>query len=309
MMCEMVYDVVIVGGGIAGLTAAVYACRARMNVLMVERFFPGGQLMMCEMIENFPGQPNGVSGSDLAALMQAQAEKFGLVTKFVEISGLDLDGPVKTLHVSDGETIQTKAIILALGARPKLLGARGEVKYVGKGVSYCAVCDGAFFPNKKLAVIGGGDTAVEDSMFLTRIASEVHIIHRRDKLRAQQIIQERAFANEKITFHWDSVVEEITGSEKVERVLLKNVNTNEFSELEVDGVFVLIGTDPNTKMLQDKIDLDELGYIITDENMQTSVPGVYAAGDARKKMLRQLITAASDGAIAATSAERYTETI
>jgi len=306
-MSEEIYDVVIVGGGIAGLTAAVYACRARMNVLMVERFFPGGQLMMCELIENFPGQPNGLSGTDLAALMQTQAEKFGLQTRFSEIEDMELDAPIKKLHVSDGEDILCKTVILCVGARPKILGARGEAKFLGKGVSYCAVCDGALFPNKKLAVVGGGDTAVEDAMFLTKFASEVHIIHRRDKLRAQQIIQERAFANDKIIFHWDSVIEEIAGTEMVEKVLLKNVKTNMMSELEVSGVFVLVGTDPNTKFLQGKIALDELGYITTDENMQTSVPGVYAAGDVRQKLLRQLVTAAADGAIAATAAEKYVE--
>jgi len=306
-MSEQIYDVVIVGGGIAGLTAAVYACRARMNVLMVERFFPGGQLMMCELIENFPGQPDGLSGTDLAALMQAQADKFGLQTKFAEIENMELEGSVKKLHVSDGEVILCKTVILCVGARPKILGARGEAKFLGKGVSYCAVCDGALFPDKKLAVVGGGDTAVEDAMFLTKFASEVHIIHRRDKLRAQQIIQERAFANEKIIFHWDSVIEEIAGTEMVEKVLLKNVKTNELSELEVSGVFVLVGTDPNTKFLQGKIALDELGYITTDENMQTSVSGVYAAGDVRQKLLRQLVTAAADGAIAATAAEKYVE--
>lgn len=308
-MSEEIYDVVIVGGGIAGLTAAVYACRARMNVLMVERFFPGGQLMMCELIENFPGYPEGVSGTDLAALLQTQAEKFGLQTTFAEIESMELDGPVKTLHVSGGEDILCKSVIICVGARPKILGARGEAKFLGKGVSYCAVCDGALFPGKKLAVVGGGDTAVEDSMFLTRFAAEVHIIHRRDKLRAQQIIQERAFANNKIIFHWDSVIEEIAGTQMVERVLLKNVKTGEMSELIVDGVFVLVGTDPNTKFLQGKVALDELGYIATDENMQTSIPGVYAAGDVRHKLLRQLVTAAADGAIAATAAEKYIDTL
>lgn len=306
-MADNIYDVVILGGGTAGLTAAIYACRARLNVLMVERFFPGGQLMMCELIENFPAQPKGISGAELAALLQEQAEKFGLQIKYAEVTDADLVSPVKTLVTNEGETIQAKTVIMSLGARPRALGAKGESEFLGRGVSYCAVCDGALFAGKKLAVVGGGDTAVEDSMFLTRFATEVHIIHRRDKLRAQQIIQERAFANEKISLHWDSVVKEIKGGDLVESVVLENVKTGETSDLAVDGVFVLVGTNPNTKLVEGKIELDDLGYIITDDNMQTSIPGVYAAGDVRHKLLRQLVTAAADGAIAATAAEKYIE--
>lgn len=308
-MTKQIYDIVIVGGGVAGLTAATYACRARLNVLLVERFFSGGQLMMCELIENFPGQPEGLSGSDLAALMQAQAEKFGLQVQYADIDRMELEGPVKQLIISEEEVIEAKTVVLCVGARPKMLGVTGEAKFLGKGVSYCAVCDGAFFPDKKLVVVGGGDTAVEDSMYLTRFASEVNIVHRRDKLRAQQIIQERAFANEKIKFHWDSVIEEIAGAETVEKVLIKNLKTGQVEELEASGVFVLVGTDPNTKFLQGQIKLDELGYIITDENMQTSLPGVFAAGDVRQKLLRQLVTAAADGAIAVTAAQHYIDTL
>ncbi|MCE5314420.1 MAG: thioredoxin-disulfide reductase [Armatimonadota bacterium] len=301
------YDVIVLGGGPAGLTAGIYASRARLSTLLVEKAYPGGQLMMCESIENYPGFSETSSGYDLSNAMRMQAEKFGMKTMMAEIDRMDLSGDIKVLHAASGEEIKAKTVILSLGARPRKLGVPGEAEFLGKGVSYCAVCDGAFFKGKKLAVIGGGDTAVEDSVFLTRYASEVSIIHRRDKFRAQRIIQERALSHPVINVHWNSIVKGIGGTDMVDHMVLENVLTRETIKVPVDGVFILIGLDPNTKMIRGQIELDEQGYIITDENMRTNIPGVFAAGDVRKKLLRQIVTACADGAIAATAAEKYIE--
>ncbi|MEN6612054.1 MAG: thioredoxin-disulfide reductase [Armatimonadota bacterium] len=297
----------VLGGGPAGLTAGIYASRARLSTLLVEKNYPGGQLMMCESIENYPGFAATSSGYDLSNAMREQAEKFGMKTRIAEIDRIDLSGDIKVLHSADGEQIRGKTVILSLGAKPRSLGVPGEKEFLGRGVSYCALCDGAFFKGKKLAVIGGGDTAVEDSVFLTRYASEVSIIHRRDKLRAQRIIQERALSHPVINVHWNSIVKGIGGTDTVDHLVLENVVTRQTVEMPVDGVFILIGLDPNTKMLDGQINLDENGYIITDENMQTNIPGVFAAGDVRHKLLRQIVTACADGAIAATAAEKYIE--
>ena len=302
----MTYDVIILGGGPAGLSAGIYASRARLSTLLIERSYPGGQLMMCENIENYPGYPGG-PGMQLSEAMREQAEKFGVQSKIAEVERLDLLGLEKVLRTAEKEEIRGKTVILSLGAKPRRLGVPGENEFLGRGVSYCAVCDGAFFKDKKLAVVGGGDTAVEDSVFLTRYASSVHVIHRRDKFRAQRIIQERALANPVINVQWNSVVREISGGDAVEHLVLEDVATKEQTHLSVDGVFILIGHDPNTKMLEAQIKLDEMGYILTDENMRTNVPGVFAAGDVRHKLLRQIVTACADGAIAATAAEKYIE--
>ena len=302
----MSYDVVILGGGPAGLTAGIYASRARLSTVLVEKSFPGGQLVMCENVENFPGYLGG-PGMNLAEAMRQQAEKFGMESKIADVQRVDVLGVEKVLFTADKEEIRGKTVILSLGARPRRLGVPGENEFLGRGVSYCAVCDGAFFKDKRLAVVGGGDTAVEDAVFLTRYASEVHIIHRRDRFRAQRIIQERALANPSITVHWNTVVREIAGSDKVEHICLENVLTHEGTSLAVDGVFILIGSDPNTAMLDGQVVLDDLGYIITDENMRTNIPGVFAAGDVRRKLLRQIVTACADGATAAAAAEKYIE--
>jgi len=302
----VIYDVIILGGGPAGLTAAIYASRARMSTLLVEKMYPGGQLMMCENIENYPGYTGG-PGMDLSNSMREQAEKFGMETRLAEVERVELDGPEKVLYCADGGELRAKAVILSLGAKPRRLGVPGEAEFVGRGVSYCAVCDGAFFQDKKIAVIGGGDTAVEDAVFLTKYGSSVNIVHRRDQFRAQRILQERALANPKITVNWDSVLKEIGGGDAVDHIVLENVKTKELTTLSVDGVFVLIGLDPNTKIIEGQITLDELGYIVTDENMQTNIPGVFAAGDVRHKLLRQIVTACADGAIAATAAEKHIE--
>lgn len=301
-----IYDVIVLGGGPAGLTAAIYASRARMKTLMIEKAYTGGQLMMCESIENFPGFEHS-SGYDLGSAMRSQAEKFGAEITLAEIKSVDLAGPEKTLTTTDGNEIKGKTLILSLGAKPRQLGIPGEKEFLGRGVSYCAVCDGAFFKGKKLAVIGGGDTAVEDSVFLTKYAEGVTIIHRRDAFRAQKIIQERALANPVIKVRWNSVVREIGGDESVNHITLEDTATGKTDKIEVDGVFVLVGLDPNTAMLKGIVDLDNGSYIITDENMQTNIAGVFAAGDVRRKLLRQIVTACADGAIAATAAEKYIE--
>jgi thioredoxin reductase (NADPH) len=300
------YDLIILGGGPAGLTAGIYASRARLSTLLVERTYPGGQLMMCENIENYPGYVGG-PGHELSNAMREQAEKFGMETKLTEVQHLDMQGPEKVLRTAEGEEIRGKTVILSLGAKPRRLGVPGENEFLGRGVSYCAVCDGAFFNGKKLAVIGGGDSAVEDSVFLTRYATRVHVIHRRDKFRAQRIIQERALSHPVINVQWNSIVKQIGGDEAVDHLVLEDVATREQTRLPVDGVFILIGLDPNTKMLDGQVNLDELGYILTDEDMRTNIPGVFAAGDVRHKLLRQIITACADGAIAATAAEKYIE--
>jgi thioredoxin reductase (NADPH) len=301
------YDVAILGGGPAGLTAAIYASRARLSTVLIERNYPGGQVVMCEKVENYPGHTPSTSGYDLSVSMKQQAERFGAEIKLTDITRLDLDSPVKVLYASDGEEICARTVILSLGANPRRLGVPGELEFVGRGVSYCAVCDAAFFKDKNLVVVGGGDTAVEDSNFLTRYASSVTIVHRRDKFRAQRIIQERALENPIITVRWSSIVKSIGGKDSVDHVVLQDVQTQEETHLPVDGVFVLIGLDPNTKLIAGRITLDEAGYIITDEHMRTNIPGVFAAGDVRQKLLRQIITACADGAIAATAAEKYIE--
>ena len=304
---EQTYDVVVLGGGPAGLTASIYASRARLSTLLVEKAAPGGQLVKCETIENYPGYTHASSGWELCSGMQQQAEKFGTEMKMAEVTSLDLEGPEKVLHTADGDEIRSKTVVLSLGANPRRLGIPGETEFLGRGVSYCAVCDAAFFQDKKLAVVGGGDTAVEDSVFLTKYASSVTIVHRRDQLRATRIIQERALSNPVIKVQWNSVVKHIGGSDGVEHLVLENVLTKKETRMPVDGVFILIGLDPNTKIIRDQIELDKDGYILTDENMQTNIPGVFAAGDVRQKLLRQIVTACADGAIAASAAEKYIE--
>ncbi|MBI2842971.1 MAG: thioredoxin-disulfide reductase [Armatimonadetes bacterium] len=302
------HDTIIIGGGPAGLTAAIYAARARMDTLLVERTFPGGLMMISEYIENYPGFSNGVSGPDLCLAMQAQAEKFGAQVMLTDIQSVNLTGPEKIIRTSEGE-LKARTVIIATGARPRRLGVPGEKEFQGRGVSYCATCDGPFFKGKKLAVIGGGDTAVEDSVYLTRFADDVTIIHRRDRFRAAKIIQERALANPHINVLWDSVVQEIHGNPVVEQIKIKNVKNHDLTDLKVDGVFILIGQEPDTAFLADQVTRDSFGYIPTDAEMHTNLPGVFAAGDVRQKTLRQIVTACADGAMAATSAEKYLESL
>ena len=302
------YDVIIIGGGPGGMTAAIYAARARLRTLLIEKLFPGGQLMISDHIENYPGFASGISGPELSAAMHEQAEKFGMETLLAEVESVDFSGVEKIIRTSEGER-RAPTVVIATGATARRLGVPGENELRGRGVSYCATCDGAFFKDKDLAVVGGGDTAVEDSVFLTRYARKVTIIHRRDQFRAAKIIQERALSNPKIEVRWNSVVERICGNHDVQAVALRNVVTNEKSEMPVDGVFVLIGADPDLAYLGGALETDENGYIVTDENMAASVPGVFVAGDIRRKSLRQIVTACADGAIAAWAAEKYIEAL
>ena len=300
------YDVIIIGGGPAGLTAGLYNARARLNVLLLERLAPGGQVLTTDWVENYPGFPDGISGFELMDRMKTQAEKFGLKIQSDEVTGLELSGNRKAVSTASG-SLETKAILLCCGATWKKLGIEGEDRLMGKGISFCATCDGPFYRNQEVAVIGGGDTAVEEAIFLTRFVSKVHLVHRRDKLRAARVIQERAMSHERIEFIWDSVPVKILGEQGVEGIELKNVKTQAVSRRNVQGVFVFIGTVPNTDIVKGLIRLDENGFVVTDDNMQTSVPGVFAAGDIRSKLFRQISTAVGEGAAASYTVERYLE--
>ncbi|MGG0753298.1 thioredoxin-disulfide reductase [Brevibacillus laterosporus] len=305
MSDQKIYDVIIAGAGPAGMTAAVYTSRANMSTLMLERGIPGGQMANTEDIENFPGFTS-ILGPDLSNKMFEHAQKFGAEYQYGDIKEIRDDNPYKIVVVGDKE-YKAKSIIVATGAEHRLLGAPGEKEYSGRGVSYCAVCDGAFFRNKELVVVGGGDSAVEEAIFLTRFATKVTIIHRRDEFRAQKIIQKRAFENEKIHVIWDTVVKEIRGDNVVTGVLLENVKTGEQTEYPTNGVFIYVGMDPLTEAVKNLGITNEGGYIPTDELMRTNVEGVFAAGDVREKLLRQVVTATGDGSIAAQNAQVYVE--
>lgn len=303
---EKIYDVIIAGAGPAGMTAAVYASRANLSTLMIERGMPGGQMTDTADIENYPGFDH-ILGPDLSTKMFEHAKKFGAEYAYGEIEEV-IDGEQYKTVKAGSKEYKGRAVIFATGAEYRKLGVPGEEELRGKGVSYCAVCDGAFFKDKELVVIGGGDSAVEEGVYLTRFASKVTIIHRRDKLRAQKIIQERAFANEKIDFIWNHTVKrmnEIDG--KVGSVTLVSTETGEEKEFKTDGVFVYIGMDPLVKPVEKLGITNETGYIETNENMETKVPGIFAAGDVRDKLLRQIATATGDGSIAAQSAQMYIE--
>ncbi|QNO14406.1 thioredoxin-disulfide reductase [Alkalicella caledoniensis] len=303
----MIYDCIIIGAGPAGLSAAIYSARAELKTLLIDKQGPGGQAATTHLVENYPGFAS-ITGPDLATSMFNQAMDLGVDIAIEEITDLTLQGEVKEI-ITDGGEYKGKTVILATGVKPRQLNVPGEIHFRGKGVSYCATCDGAFFKGKTVAVVGGGDSAVEEANFLTRFVEKLYIIHRRDELRATKIVQKRAFANEKIEFVYDSVVKEIQGENKVDSVLIENVNTKEKSAIEADGVFIYVGNDPSTDFLKGQISLSEQGYIITNENMETNVPGVFAAGDIRVKVLRQIVTAAADGAIASVMAEKYIENL
>jgi len=307
MSDQKIYDVIIAGAGPAGMTAAVYTSRANMSTLMLERGIPGGQMANTEEIENYPGF-GSILGPDLSTKMFEHAQQFGAEYAYGEIKEIRDEEPYKRVIAGDKEYL-TKSVIVATGAEHRLLGAPGEKELSGRGVSYCAVCDGAFFRNKELVVVGGGDSAVEEAVFLTRFASKVTIVHRRDQFRAQKILQKRAFENEKIEVIWDSAVKEIRGEGKVQSVLLENTKTGEQSELATDGVFIYVGMDPLTESVRPLGITNDAGYVLTDEKMYTKVKGVFAAGDVREKLLRQVVTATGDGSIAAQSAQHFVEAL
>lgn len=304
-MPEADYQLIIVGGGPAGLTAGLYAARAKLDVVLLEKGATGGQVMNTDWVDNYPGFPEGISGFELAEKFASQARRFELPVKLEEVKGMNLAGPVKKIFLAGGEILTSLTVILATGARPNQLGITGEKEFTGKGVSYCATCDGPFYRGQEIAVIGGGDTAVQEAVHLTKFATKVYVIHRRDQLRATKVIQERAFASDKIEFIWDTVATEIFGGSDVEGIRLKNVKNGEETPLAVKGCFVLIGIRPNMEMLPlDQLDNDD-GFIRTDKEMQTSQPGVMAAGDICSKEMRQIINAAGEGAVACISVERY----
>ena len=305
-----IYDVVILGAGPAGLAAGLYAGRSCLKTLIIEKGQDGGQIAITDEIENYPGQiVEGESGPSLIARMSEQAKKFGAERVSDVIKSVELEGEVKKLVGAKGE-YYGKTVILATGAFPRPIGCKNEGKFVGKGISFCATCDANFFEDFEVFVVGGGDSAVEEAMYLTKFARKVSIIHRRDELRAAKSIQEKAFKNPKMNFIWDSVVEEVDGDELLSKMVLRNVKTGELTTYEADeddglfGLFGFIGMIPNSGLFEGIIDMDR-GYIKTDDNMHTNIPGVYAAGDIRVKSLRQVVTAAADGAIAAMQAEKY----
>ncbi|MBN1152170.1 MAG: thioredoxin-disulfide reductase [Dehalococcoidia bacterium] len=302
----MSYEVVVLGGGPAGLAAAIYAARSGYSTVIVEKAFPGGQIANSSLVENYPGFADGVSGMELGQLMHRQAEAQGAETLMAEVTGLlpGASGSPHTVKTSEGE-LQGLAVIVATGARSRLLGVPGEIELTGKGVSYCATCDGPFYRGKKVAVVGGGDTAITDALELTHFASEVTVVHRRAELRASAALQERALKSPKISFAWNSVVDGVEGESVVRALRLRNAVDGIISELVVDGVFVAVGSVPSTGFLGDVVPLDDFGCVITDELMETSIAGLFAAGDVRHNSARQVITAAGDGATAALSARRY----
>lgn len=297
------YDMVIIGGGPAGVAAGIYAVQGGIKPLIIEKDLDGGQVNLTEYVENYPGF-SSITGEELAEKLGEHAKKFGVEFYYGEVINVDFSKEEKIISLDDGNIVKAKTIVIATGATPRKLGVPGEKEFAGKGVSYCATCDGHFFRNQKVAVVGGGNTAVEEALYLSKIAKEVYIIHRRDKLRADKIYQDKAFNTENIKFIWNSVVKEIKGDKKVNKLVLENRETGEVIDFDVDGVFIFVGLLPVTQLFKDKIELDEYGYIITDKHMETSVKGVFAAGDVVQKELRQIITAAADGAIAASFAVR-----
>jgi len=303
---ERAVELVIVGGGPAGLTAGLYAKRTNLDAVLLERGLPGGQLLNTELIDDYPGLPE-VGGQELAELMTNHATKFGLEIVNLAVSGIKKleDGDFR-ISTEQGPVYRAKAVILTAGGTPNKLGIPGEDEYAGKGVSYCAICDGAFFKGETIAVVGGGDAATEEGDFLTRYAEKVYLIHRRDQLRAQPILQDRVFANPKIEVIWNSVVEEALGGERgLERLRLKDTETGEENLLEVTGMFVFIGFRPNTGLLEDHAEHDAAGYLITDRDMRTSIPGLFVAGDVRAQLTRQITTAVGDATTATIAAEKY----
>jgi thioredoxin reductase (NADPH) len=300
------YDVIIIGGGPAGLTAGLYASRARLNTLLIENGLFGGQMTTTETIDNYPGFPEGITGEELSRSMEEQAKRFGMETVNDEVLEVKLEGAQKQVRTNESSHA-CKTLIICTGAEYRKLGVPGEKEFAGKGVSYCATCDGAFFKDSQIVVVGGGDSALTEALFLTKFVKELTIIHRRDALRATKIYQEKAMANPKIKFLWNSVVQEIKGDDVVRAVAVKNVKTGEVKEFPTDGAFLFVGLSPRTQFLKGLVQTDEAGYIMTNDNCETSVKGIFAAGDCRKKLLRQIATSIGDGATAAFAAEKYLE--
>jgi thioredoxin reductase (NADPH) len=299
--------VIIIGSGPAGLTAALYTARARLEPLVISGNQLGGQISITNEVENYPGFPEGTTGPVLVELMQKQAQRFGARLAIDEVAEVNLRQGSPFRVKTHSEEYEAEALIICVGASPKRLGIPGEEEMIGRGVSYCATCDGFFFREKDVVVVGGGDSALEEGLFLTRFANQVRIVHRRDELRAGEALKRRAFANEKISFIWDTVVEEIQGDGQVQKVRMRNVKTDTTSELETDGVFIFIGHYPNSDLFKDQLEMDDVGYLITDEKMMTSVPGIFAAGEIQDPVFRQIATSVGQGCAAAMMTERWLE--
>jgi len=292
------YDIIIIGGGPAGLSASIYSKRFGLSTLLIEKFGIGGQVLLTDLVENYPGFPEGIKGPELVYKMEEQAKKFGVEFLIDEVLDVEIDNEIKKTK-TNSSIYESNGLIISTGVNPKKLDIPGEKEFTGKGVSYCAICDAFFYKNKNVLVVGGGDSALTEALYLTNFANKVYIIHRRDKLRAAQYLQEKAFKNSKIEFIFNSILKEIKGEKRVEKVLIQNIKEDKIYELDVDGIFIYIGLAPNSSLFKDKINLDENGFINTDSEMRTNKKFVYAVGDVRKKELRQIITACADGAIAA----------
>ena len=301
---EHIHDILIIGGGPAGYTAALYAARAGLDTVVLEKMSIGGQMALTDIIDNYPGFEDGVEGFTLGMKMQAGAERFGAKTVYAEVTAVALGETPKRIVTTDGELL-ARAVIIATGADPRTLGIAGEEKLIGRGLHYCAHCDGRFYKGKEVMVIGGGNTAAADALYLSHLASKVTVVHRRDTLRATRIYHEPLMKAENVEFLWDSAVADYTVDSRVTGAKVKNLKTGEITELSCDGIFVSIGRKPNTSLFVGQVDLDEGGYIIADETTKTNVPGVYAVGDVRTKALRQVVTAVGDGAVAVHFAEEY----
>ncbi len=299
-----VYDMVIIGGGPGGYTAALYAVRAGLDTVLLEKFSAGGQMALTDQIDNYPGFENGIDGFTLAEKMKQGAERFGAQTKYAEVKNVDLNASPKVIETSEG-TFYGRTVVFSTGANPRELGLPEEKELVGRGVAYCASCDGMFYRGKTVVVVGGGNTAAEDALLLSRLAKKVILVHRRDSLRATKVYHEPLMQAENVEFRWNSVVTELLHDAKITGVKLKDVQTGEETVVECDGVFVSIGRKPATELVKDQLTLDQSGYVVADESTRTNIPGVYAVGDVRTKVLRQVVTAVADGAMAVYYAEEY----
>lgn len=301
---DTIYDVLIIGGGPGGYTAAMYAARANLKVAVIEKLAPGGQMSTTAQVENYPGFPEGINGFDLGMLMQQGAERYGAETIYGEVTKVELQATTKKVYIGDKEQ-EAKTVILSTGAYPRELGLARERELRGQGVSYCATCDGMFYRDQTIVIVGGGNTAVADALYLQKICKKVYLVHRRDTLRASKLYLEALEEAENIELVWNSKVVELLAEDKVEGILVESVVTGEHREIPCDGIFVAVGNVPNTELIKDQVDLDEAGYVLADETTRTNLPGVFAVGDMRQKPLRQIVTAVADGAVASKYAEEY----
>ena len=300
-------DVIIIGGGGAGLTAALYTSRAKLSTVLLEKLAPGGQIALTDIVENYPGFPEGITGQEISQRMENQAKRYGTEVLYQEVTGIEKKNGKFVIKIASDEEFIARAVILATGASYRNLEVPGEKELTGRGVSYCATCDGAFFKDKEIVVVGGGDSAMQEGIFLTRFSPKVTVVHRRDKLRASPILQDRALNHPRMKFIWDTAVTHIGGDKKVQNVKLNNLKTNQTQDFRTEGVFIFIGHDPNTGFLKGFVELDQKGYVKTDLKLQTSVPGIFAAGEIRQGAVQQLVSCCGEGCEAALAAQAYLE--